>query len=220
MPRRCVEAAALWACCPCLAHLEGASHAASLTDVGSVFRAPVTAIAALDPHSPAWQVDSDTLLAVSVVERCGAYGVEARAAIQADLVPWALGEGDPCRSVARVSRPEVTDWAEWVSRHGLEFVEFDGRLTIAEGVRSSMIPKIKYIAAYRVAPESAITHIAPVASIQQWPETSKYAVNFGEPAKKIEPIRLLEDGRVKAPQAPRYTSLARLKQAKSLDEAF
>ena len=83
-----------------------------------------------------------------------------------------------------------------------------------------MIPKIKYIAAYRDAPESAITHVAPVASIEQWPDTNKYVVNFAEAAKEIGPIRLVNGGTVRAPQAPRYTSHARLVEAKTLDDAF
>lgn len=87
-------------------------------------------------------------------------------------------------------------------------------------MHGSMIPRIKNIAVYRVAPESAITHIAPVSSIEQWPDTNKYVVNFAEPAKEIGPIRLLPGGRVKAPQAPRYTSRARLEQAENLDQAF
>lgn len=87
-------------------------------------------------------------------------------------------------------------------------------------IHSSMIPKIKYIAAYRVAPERAITHIAPVSSIEQWPDTSKYVVNFAKPAQKIGPIALVPDGKVKAPQGPRYASRARLEKAKNLDEAF
>lgn len=87
-------------------------------------------------------------------------------------------------------------------------------------IHSSMIPKIKYIAAYRVVPESAITHIAPVASIEQWPDSNKYVVNFSEPARPIGPIPLLAVGRVKAPYSPRYTSRARLEQAGNLDEAF
>lgn len=87
-------------------------------------------------------------------------------------------------------------------------------------IHSSMIPKIKYIAAYRVAPESAITHVAPVASIEQWPDTNKYVVNFGEPAQPMGPIRLVPKGRVKALQAARYTPRQRLDQARNLDEAF
>lgn len=87
-------------------------------------------------------------------------------------------------------------------------------------IHSSMIPKIKHIAVYQVAPRSAITHIAPVASIEQWKDTNKYVVDFASPAEPIEPISLVQKGAVKAPQAPRYTARARLEGAKSLDEAF
>jgi len=87
-------------------------------------------------------------------------------------------------------------------------------------IHTSMIPKIKHIAAYRVAPHSAITHIAPVASIEQWADSSKYVLNFAAPATKIGPIKLVPGGQVKAPMAPRYASKARLEAAKNLDEAF
>ncbi len=87
-------------------------------------------------------------------------------------------------------------------------------------IHGSMIPKIKHVAAYRVAPESAITHIAPVKSIDQWKGTNKYILYFSEPAKKIGPIRLVPKGKVKALQNSRYTSLERLMAAKTLDEAF
>jgi hypothetical protein len=83
-----------------------------------------------------------------------------------------------------------------------------------------MIPKIKWIAAYRVAPISAITHIAPVKSIEQFEDTNKYIFYFSEPAKEIGPIQLVSNGSVKAPQAPRYTSLERLQNAETLDGAF
>jgi hypothetical protein len=89
-------------------------------------------------------------------------------------------------------------------------------------INSSMIPKIKFIAAYRVDPESAITHIAPIKSIERWKDTAKYVLNFSEPAKSIGPIKLLPKptGKVKALQSPRYTSYERLMKAKNLDEAF
>jgi hypothetical protein len=87
-------------------------------------------------------------------------------------------------------------------------------------IHASMIPKIKYIAVYRVAPESAITHIAKVSTIEQWEDTNKYVVNFAAPAQEISHIKLVPKGKVKAPQASRYTSKARLDAAKNLDEAF
>ncbi len=87
-------------------------------------------------------------------------------------------------------------------------------------IHPSMLSKIKFIAAYRVKPESAISHVAPVANIEKWKDTNKYVVNFAQPAKAIEPIRLVPKGQVKAPQGPRYTSKTRLDQAKSLDDVF
>jgi len=87
-------------------------------------------------------------------------------------------------------------------------------------IHGSMIPKIKHVAAYRVAPESAITHVAPVKSIEQWKDTNKYILHFSEPAREINPIKLIPKGKVKAPQNSRYTSLERLMTAKTLDEAF
>lgn len=89
-------------------------------------------------------------------------------------------------------------------------------------MHSSMIPRIKYIAAYRTAPESAITHVAKVKDIARWKNGAKYILNFSEPAKPIGPIRLVPkpNGIVKAPQSPRYTSYERLMRAKTLDEAF
>jgi len=87
-------------------------------------------------------------------------------------------------------------------------------------IHSSMIPRIKYIAAYQVAPISAITHIAKVDRIERWKDTNKYVVYFKEPAKQIGPIELVPRGNVKAPQASRYTNLQRLEKAKILDDAF
>lgn len=89
-------------------------------------------------------------------------------------------------------------------------------------IRSRMIPLIKYIAVYRKAPQSAITHVARVKNIERWKDTNKYVLNFVEPAKEIGPIKLVSkpNGTVKAPMAPRYTSYERLIKAKNLDEAF
>jgi len=87
-------------------------------------------------------------------------------------------------------------------------------------IHGSMIPKIKYVAAYRVAPVSAITHVAPVKSIEQWKDSNKYILHFSQPAKKISTIKLVAKGRVKPLYSSRYTSYERLKKAKTLDEAF
>ena len=87
-------------------------------------------------------------------------------------------------------------------------------------IHGTMRPQIKYIAVYQIAPQSAITYVAPVSSIEPWDDTKKFVVNFAEPARKIGPIPLLKHGRVKAPQNLRYTNYERLLQAKSLDDIW
>lgn len=79
---------------------------------------------------------------------------------------------------------------------------------------------MKYIAAYQVAPLSAITHLAPVKSIEPWKDSGKFVVDFAEPARAIGPIPLVKGGRVKAPQNLRYTSRQRLDAAQTLDDLW
>lgn len=86
-------------------------------------------------------------------------------------------------------------------------------------LNSSMIPKIKYIAAYQVAPISAITHMATVRSIEQWQDSNKYILYFAEPAEKIKKVPL-GTIKAKAPQSPRYSSRERILNAKTLDNVF
>jgi len=84
----------------------------------------------------------------------------------------------------------------------------------------SIIPRIKYIAVYQVAPVSAITHWTLVKNIEPWRDTGKFVVNFTEPAKEINPIHLVPKSRIKALQNIRYTSFDKLQRAKTLDEVF
>jgi hypothetical protein len=87
-------------------------------------------------------------------------------------------------------------------------------------LHGTMRPQIKYIAAYRVAPVSAITHIAPVRSIEPWKDTEKFVLNFAEPAKEIGPISLVKGSKVKALQNLRYTNRQTIEQAKTLDDIW
>lgn len=86
-------------------------------------------------------------------------------------------------------------------------------------INSSMIPKIKYIAAYQVAPVSAITHLAEVKSIEQWKDTNKYIVYFNGSAQKIKKV-VLGNSKGKAPQSLRYSSKQRILNASTLDNVF
>lgn len=87
-------------------------------------------------------------------------------------------------------------------------------------IHPSMISQLKYAAVYRKAPVSAITHYAPIRSIEPWQNSGKVVINFAEPARERAPLKLTKNGRVKQLQGLRYTNFEKLKKATSLDEAF
>lgn len=102
---------------------------------------------------------------------------------------------------------------------GFKDVFLDQNCWYAIRLNPSMIHKIKYIAAYQVAPISAITHIAEVKLIEQWQDTNKYILYFTDPAEKIKRVPL-GSAKGKAPQSPRYASRERILTASSLDSVF
>ena len=87
-------------------------------------------------------------------------------------------------------------------------------------ISAAMLGKIKYIAAYQVAPMSAITHVAEVERIEKYKDTDKYILYFKEEAKQIKKVSLSGQTKGKAPQAPRYTTFAKLLEANTLDDLW
>lgn len=99
-----------------------------------------------------------------------------------------------------------------------EFIENNCWFSIR--ISSSMINRIKHIAAYQVAPISAITHVAEVAKIEKYKDTNKYIVYFKEPAEEISHLILDNKKKGIAPQAPRYTNYEKLMKGKVLSDVF
>ncbi len=87
-------------------------------------------------------------------------------------------------------------------------------------IHPSMAKQLKYIAAYLTAPKSAITHYAPIRSIEPWQNTGKMVINFAEPAKEIAPLKLNKTGKIAPLYGLRYTQFEKLKNATSLDDVF
>lgn len=87
-------------------------------------------------------------------------------------------------------------------------------------ISSAMLDKIKYIAAYQVAPISGITYISEVDRIEKYKDTNKYIVFFKpNTTRAIDKIGLgIKKGQ--APQAPRYSSYKLIEKARSLDELW
>lgn len=86
-------------------------------------------------------------------------------------------------------------------------------------IASWRIPKIKYIACYRGAPFSAITHYAKVKEIKPY-EDGKYIIYFDGEAIPLENPVILGKSSVMEVRKTRYTSLERLKQATEVAEVW
>ena len=85
-------------------------------------------------------------------------------------------------------------------------------------IGAAMKDRIKHIAAYQVAPVSAITHIAEIKEIKPYKDTGKYMVIFTGPAEEINPITLRDSG--KSPQGPVYVKHSKLIEVKYLEDAM
>ena len=82
----------------------------------------------------------------------------------------------------------------------------------------AMKDRLKYIAAYQVAPVSAVTHIAEIKDIRPYEASDKYVVNFTAPATPIGPIK---PGKLKYTfQGPTYVQHERLIKAKTLEDVL
>ena len=83
----------------------------------------------------------------------------------------------------------------------------------------AMLLHIKHLAVYRTSPVSAITMHAKVKQIKLYKDTRKYELLLYD-KEKIGPLKLVNNGKVKPLRGPRYTTLKKLKAARTLDEAF
>lgn len=81
------------------------------------------------------------------------------------------------------------------------------------------IPQIKYIACYRGAPYSAITHYAKVKEIKPY-EDGKYIIQFDGVAIPLETPVILGKSNVMEVRKTRYTSLEKLKNATEISEVW
>lgn len=138
------------------------------------------------------------------------------AGVSEDLGAAAMGD-DPARTI---DVEEVDTIVVPAQSEGFQETFLGENRWHAIRIHGTMRPQIKHIAVYQVRPISAITHVAPVSSIEPWGDSGKFVVNFAEPAEEIGPIKLVSKGRVKALQNIRYTTLERLQSASTLDDVW
>ena len=82
-------------------------------------------------------------------------------------------------------------------------------------IAGGKLQQIRYIAAYQTKPISAVTHYAPVAEIEPYGEGGKYQLIFSGPPVEITPIPFA-DASPGFMQGPRYTTLGKLLEAKTV----
>ncbi len=82
-------------------------------------------------------------------------------------------------------------------------------------IASSIIPKLKYLAMYEVAPISKIRWVGKIQSIKPYEDTGKYIIYLSK-IWKIEPIEMGNSNL--APQGSKYTTFELLENAKTLED--
>jgi len=102
---------------------------------------------------------------------------------------------------------------------GFEKVFIGENCWYAIRIGGGKLQNIKYIASYQTAPISAITHVAKVESIEPYGDGGKYKLNFVEPAKKIDRIKL-GDAKKGIMQSPRYANYQKMVEAKEVTQIF
>jgi hypothetical protein len=136
--------------------------------------------------------------------------------VEAELVEETpVGERKPPRDLSDLDTVVVP-----AHEDGFEETFLGENRWYAVRIHPTMAAQLKYIAAYVTAPVSAITHYAPIRSIEPWQNTGKMVINFAEPAREIAPLKPTKNGRVSHLQGLRYTKFEKLKKAVSLDDAF
>lgn len=85
-------------------------------------------------------------------------------------------------------------------------------------VSAAMRDRLKYIAAYQIAPISAVTYIAEIDRIEPYQDTGKYKIVFKGPPQAIGPIGTGASGY--SLQGPVYVQREELLAAKTLEDVL
>lgn len=186
---------------------------------GIIFEKPVSAIVVIDKATPELEnVLGQLTMDTDIIEF---QAFKSEEGVIYKFTPFNAEIREIVESKSSDLKPEELNTVVVPAREeGFERAFLNNNCWFAIRIHASMLDKIRYIAAYQVAPVSAITHYAEVASIEKWNDTNKYILYFKESAKAITPIPLDKDKKGIAPQSPRYTSIERVLKAKKLSQVF
>ena len=130
------------------------------------------------------------------------------------------GQGETKTPEARAARRERRAQSDTVvvpaREEGFQEVFIGENQWRAITIGAAMKDQIKFIAAYRVAPIQAVTHLAKVQEIKPYKDTGKYQLIFDGAAQEIKPVRLKEGEA--PPRGPFYVQKDKLLAAATIDE--
>lgn len=87
-------------------------------------------------------------------------------------------------------------------------------------IHDEKISKLKYVAVYRAAPISAITHYAKIDSFERYEDTKKRIIYFeGNAIELPKPVKLGES-EAASMRSPRYTTLEKLLSSNEVKDLF
>jgi len=95
----------------------------------------------------------------------------------------------------------------------------NGKSWYSVRISASKVSELKYIALYRTAPYSKITHFAKIKTIEPYEDTNKKIIYIEEPIKLSQEV-CIGNTDANAMRAPRYTTLVKLKNAKQIKDLF
>lgn len=136
--------------------------------------------------------------------------------------------GDEVEEVQEIAKVDIeakeTDFDTLVcaaQEDGFQMAFLDQKAWWAVRINTKLIPHIKYLAIYQVAPISGITYYGEVDRIEPYEQDpSKYKIYLkGDVVKLKEKIGLGLNPHLK-PQGPRYAKLEDILKAKTLDDVF
>jgi len=123
-------------------------------------------------------------------------------------------------SAPQLSREEPDTLVVPAREDGFKRVFLGEKCWYAVRIAAGKIDQIKYIAAYQSAPVSAITHYAPIDSIESYGDSGKYKLIFSESAKELPKPIPIADAPSGSMQGPRYTHLDSLIKAETVVDIF
>jgi hypothetical protein len=137
-----------------------------------------------------------------------------------------LRKSEPLEEPATPEKQVIVgqDWDTLVvpaKSEGFQSVFIGQNCWFAVRIAQQHIPKVKYIAAYQVAPISAVTHLAEVSEVVPYQNSGKMLLRFNGAAVALKnPVQLRAGRHGSQPQSARYTSREKLLKAQFLDELW